>query len=659
MEENTPNQWKSLYDELFRKHELLLTEARDLMKSHLLLKNFLNNTPDSVYFKDLESRFILISEAMAKHFGSPSSDSLKGKSDFDIFGKDHSSQAFRDEQEIIKTGKPLINYEEKEDFTDNMVSWVSTSKFPLISDEGKIIGTFGVSRDITDLKFAKENALAKERFLANMSHEIRTPLNGIMGMTRQLAKTKLDVNQREFLNIIYMSSQNLMAILNDILDLTKLHSNKLQLEEIGFSINKIIKSVIQNFEEQAESKGIELLYQVDENIAPVLLGDPVRLYQILINLVSNAIKFTNKGHVKIECEQKKIFENTCEIEIKVEDTGVGMQDTKVIFEAFEQESNKVFRKFGGSGLGLAICKELVELYKGKISVESHFGKGSVFSLVLPFKVGSENEFIEEIPSIELEQSLLAGKKVLLADDNEINQFVIQSILKDWKMNITLVNNGEEAIQKTKEESFDLILMDIKMPVINGLEATIHLRRELHNTTPIIALTANSLPVEIEKTREVGMDDFVSKPVDPTLLYSKILKLLGIDANAKAFENDRFAFKEEKSLYDLGTIKDLARGSNEFIITTIELFLDKTPPIINALRNALQIRDISEIKSQAHKLKSTANLFMMDKVIGLIDRLENFDEQKGNQNECRSIIEHVEKLVEKVKASLIHELNNFR
>ncbi|HEX5171904.1 MAG TPA: response regulator, partial [Cyclobacteriaceae bacterium] len=535
----------------------------------------------------------------------------------------------------------------------------STSKFPLISDDGKIIGTFGVSRDITDLKFAKENALAKERFLANMSHEIRTPLNGIMGMTRQLAKTKLDVTQREFLNIIYMSSQNLMAILNDILDLTKLHSNKLQLEEIGFSINKIIKSVIQNFEEQAESKGIELLYQIDENICPVLLGDPVRLYQILMNLVSNAIKFTNKGYVKIECEQKKILENTCEIEIKVEDTGVGMQDTKVIFEAFEQESNKVFRKFGGSGLGLAICKELVELYKGKISVESRFGKGSVFSLVLPFKVGSENEFIDEIPSIELEQSLLAGKKVLLADDNEINQFVIQSILKDWKMNITLVNNGEEAIQKTKEESFDLILMDIKMPVINGMEATIHLRRELHNTTPIIALTANSLPVEIEKTREVGMDDFVSKPVDPTLLYSKILKLLGIDANTKAFDNDRFAFKEEKGLYDLGTIKDLARGSNEFIITTIELFLDKTPPIINAIHKALQVNDISEIKSQAHKLKSTANLFMMDKVIGLIDRLENFDEQKGNKNECGSIIEHLEKLVEKVKASLIHELNNFR
>ena len=648
------NQWKELYHDLLKKHEALEGEIENLKQSNLLLKNFLQNTPDSVYFKDLESRFLLISEAMARHFGSSSANALKGKTDFDIFGKDHSVQAFRDEQEIIRTGKPLINYEEKEDFSDNMVSWVSTSKFPLESIEGKIIGTFGISRDITDLKFAQENASAKERFLANMSHEIRTPLNGIMGMARQLAKTKLDTTQREYLNIIYMSSQNLMAILNDILDLAKLHSNKLQLEEIGFNLNKIVKSIIHNFEEQAFSKGIELLYQIDENIEPVLVGDPVRLYQILMNLVSNAIKFTGKGYVRIDCELKRASGHTCEIEIRVEDTGVGIQDTKIIFEAFEQESNKVFRKFGGTGLGLAICKELVDLYKGKMRVESKVGKGSIFSVTLPFKIGSENEFMDEIVTTELEQTSLAGKKILLADDNEINQYVIKSILKDWKINVTLVSNGEEAINKLKKENFDLVLMDIKMPVINGLEATIYTRRELKSKIPIIALTANSLAVEVAKTKEAGMDDFVSKPIDPTILYSKILKHLGIDTTPRVLET--INSKKTEPLFDLSTIKDLARGSDEFINTTIELFLDKTPDIVAAIKKGLQNNDIQEIKSQAHKLKSTANLFQMNKVLELIDKLESLDD-RSDPNDLSSNISYLENIITEVQTSLNSELKN--
>jgi signal transduction histidine kinase len=193
-----------------------------------------------------------------------------------------------------------------------------------------------------------------------------------------------------------MSGQNLMAILNDILDLAKLHSSKLQLEEIGFNINKVVKSAIHNFDAQATEKGLQLLYQIDENTPPVLLGDPVRLYQILVNLLSNAIKFTNQGYVRLSCDIKNIINNTCEIAVRVEDTGVGIQDTNIIFEAFEQESNKVFRKFGGSGLGLAICKELVDLYRGKIDVQSTIGKGTTFTITLPFKVGNENEFTDEI-----------------------------------------------------------------------------------------------------------------------------------------------------------------------------------------------------------------------------------------------------------------------
>lgn len=659
MDPNTSHQWKALYEELLKKHEALKAESASWQRSHFLLKKFLENTLDSVYFKDLESRFILVSDAMAKHFGVSSANSMEGKSDFDFFGKDHAAQAFSDEQAIIKTGTPLLDYEEKEDFSSNEVSWVSTSKFPLISDEGKIIGTFGISRNITELKFAQQSALAKERFLANMSHEIRTPLNGIMGMTRQLAKTNLETAQQEYLNIIYMSSQNLMVILNDILDLAKLHSQKLRLEEIGFNLTKIIKSVIRNFEDEGLKKGIELLYQIDENIEPVLIGDPVRLYQIIMNLVSNAVKFTDTGYVRVDCELKSIAGKDCEIEFRVEDTGVGIKDTEIIFEVFEQESKTVFRKFGGSGLGLAICKELVDLYKGQIKVDSKIGQGSIFTVTLPFTIGKDIELTEDIPTTELEQSSLAGKKVLLAEDNEINQYVIESILKDWKMIISMVHNGEEAIHKMASEKFDIVLMDIKMPVINGLEATTYIRKELHNEIPIIALTANSLSVEIDKTKAAGMSDFVSKPIDPTLLYSKMLHHLGIVTNTKkSVEQEMIKRDQEDSLYDLSTIKELARGSEDFISTTITLFLEKTPPILDAIKHALDENDIDQIKSQAHKLKSTANLFKMTKVIEVVDKLENVSQGESTTSLAPDVL-YLQDLMSQANILLDRELNSYR
>lgn len=352
---------------------------------------------------------------------------------------------------------------------------------------------------------------------------------------------------------------------------------------------------------------------------------------------------------------KNTVNNTCEIAVKVEDTGVGIQDAKIIFEAFEQESNKVFRKFGGSGLGLAICKELVDLYKGKIDVQSTIGKGTTFTLVLPFKIGNENEFTDEIVHNELEQSTLAGKKILVADDNEINQYVLESILKDWKMNVTLVTNGEEAIQKIKQENFDLILMDIKMPVINGLEAATYLRKQMQSQIPIIALTANSLPVEIEKTKEAGMDDFVLKPIDATTLYRKLLKYLGVDA---MIHGDSAHSTATEVQYDLTTILELARGSNDFAATTIELFLEKTPPIMEAITKALSETNVQEIRNLAHKLKSTANLFRMEKVVQTVNALEAFKEENGSRD-LHDNISHLAKLLEQAYALLRDELKNYR
>jgi PAS domain S-box-containing protein len=604
--------WKKLGKKLERQLRKLEKKASEDKALAFLFRQFLAQVPDTVYFKDLSSRFITVSDSMRKHFNVPDTTSMLGKTDFDYFGKEHASQALRDEQTILKTGKPLLNFEEKEGFSDNTVSWISTSKFPLVSDAGDTIGTFGLSRDITDLKIAQENAIAKERFLANMSHEIRTPLNGIVGVLRMLAQTRLDVNQREYLNILHMSSQNLMVILNDILDLTKLHSQKMQLENIGFHFGKTVKSAVRSYEAQAKEKGIQLTTQIDENISPVLIGDPVRLYQILNNLVSNAIKFTPKGEVTVECHKIRQKGEHCTIEIKVKDTGIGIRNTKIIFEIFEQENNKIFRKFGGTGLGLAICKELVDLYRGTIKVKSKLNQGTVFTVTLPFRKGSEQDYSDDISIADIDTSVLAGKKFLLAEDNEINQYVIGSILKEWDIDLTMVSQGEQVIDAVRRNNFDLILMDLKMPGMNGLEATRHLRKKMGITIPIVALTANSLPVEIDGVLGAGMNDFVTKPVNPTELYSKLLNLLHPSEETAT---------SPATTYDFTTFYDLARGNNEFILTTLTMFLEKMPALTSQLSAASEKKLVSEVAELAHKMKSSAALFRFEPMLTLLVELE--------------------------------------
>ncbi len=380
---------------------------------------------------------------------------------------------------------------------------------------------------------AKASEKAKQQFLANMSHEIRTPMNAIKGMTDILLRRTPQSEQLSYLNAIKESSNSLLVIINDILDISKIEAGKIDLEEIPFSLKEVVDNVnmIMNF--KVEEKGLLLKMDMKEGIADKVIGDPTRLHQILLNLTGNAIKFTEKGMVTIQLKTEEFDDGKMMANFCVSDTGVGIgkDHLEKIFETFEQAYSDTMRKFGGTGLGLSISKKLVEIQGGKIWAESKKGKGSQFYFTIPFKVDTQQESTipeEQTSNDENIAAQLKGIKVLLVEDNQFNAIVAQEELEDAieEVEVEIAENGVIAIEKVAHGDYDIILMDVQMPVMNGYEAT-HAIRNLSNgkaNTPIIAMTANVMKEEIERCYEAGMDDFIGKPFDTEELLKKIYLL---------------------------------------------------------------------------------------------------------------------------------------
>jgi PAS domain S-box-containing protein len=361
----------------------------------------IENLPDHLYFKDAESRFLLVSRSLSEKFGVDDPSEVIGKTDFDFFNRAHAQDAFADEQELLQTGAPVIGKEEKEVYPDGRAKWVSTTKLCLRDRNGKAIGTFGMSRDITANKeaeaamseakrAAEEASQAKSDFLANMSHEIRTPMNGVIGMTELLLNTELTPEQREYLELVLSSADCLMDLLNDILDFSKIEAGKLELEEHPFDLRESIGDMLQTLAARAAQKGLELAFQIPPEVPDVLVGDVARLRQVLMNLVGNAIKFTHKGEVVVRTAAVEQRDGCCELQFSVQDTGIGIPREKheMVFDLFSQADSSTTRRFGGTGLGLAISRKLVEQMSGRIWIESEVGKGSTFCFTARLQVGA-------------------------------------------------------------------------------------------------------------------------------------------------------------------------------------------------------------------------------------------------------------------------------
>jgi signal transduction histidine kinase/CheY-like chemotaxis protein len=366
---------------------------------------------------------------------------------------------------------------------------------------------------------------SKQQFLANMSHEIRTPMNAILGFTKILLKTNIAPKQKEYLDAIKTSSDGLIVLINDILDLAKVDAGKMTFEQRPFKLESSISSMIQVFDLKIKEKNLELIKEFDTTIPEVVMGDKVRLHQIILNLLGNALKFTTKGKITVSVSLLSEDEEKVDLKFAITDTGIGIAEDELeyIFENFQQATNSSSRIFGGTGLGLGISKQLIEKQGGTISVTSKINEGTTFSFTLSFKKTS-TEIKTETMDLELDKENRVVK-VLVVEDIKLNQLLMKIILDDFNFKYEIAENGKIAIEKLETESYDIILMDLQMPEMNGFEATEHIRKTMNSTIPIIALTADVTTVDVEKCIAAGMNDYISKPLDEKILHTKIIELV--------------------------------------------------------------------------------------------------------------------------------------
>jgi len=502
-------------------------------------------------------------------------------------------------------------------------------------DRGNVLGVVIVARDITNQKriatelteaivFAEmateiaevaknkaesstliaENAVkAKQQFLSNMSHEIRTPMNAIIGFTKVLLKTELNPKQKEYLTAIKLSGDALIVLINDILDLAKVDAGKMTFEQVPFKMSVSISAMIHLFETKIWEKNLLLIKEYDERIPEVLLGDPVRLHQIILNLVSNAVKFTSKGSITVSVRLQSEDDEKVSIEFSVKDTGIGISESKMtsIFDNFQQATSGTSRLYGGTGLGLAIVKQLVEPQGGTISVSSKLEEGSVFSFVLSFQKTTADAEIEVV-STELDDEN-NNIRVLVVEDIPLNQLLMKTLLDDFGFERDMAENGKIAIEKLKSKEFDIVLMDLQMPEMNGFEATDFIRNRMHSDIPIIALTADVTTVDLAKCKAVGMNDYIAKPVDERILYSKIIALVKKTTPIIAIKEDSAELIEIKKIkcINLEYLNTRTKSNPQLMMEMITLYLEQTPPLINAMKNALQTKDWDSLHASVHKM----------------------------------------------------------
>ena len=507
-----------------------------LKESQAWLESILDNSTSLIYIKDLLGRYVMVNRRFREVL-EVQEQAVIGHTDVNFSSPDAAAHYRMLDEQVVRTGRSL----EIEEVIPTSAGdvYLLSIKFPLLDGNGRLIGIGGIATEITErvqyqhqlIAATREAQSAKsmqELFLANMSHEIRTPMNGIQGMTDLLLDTPLSDQQKEFARIIKRSVNNLLVVVNDVLDFSKIKAGKLAIEKIEFRVKDVVENARAIFAHRIVKKGLELLIDIDEEIPDTLKGDPYRLNQVLVNLIGNAIKFTHEGWIKVKVKAQERTSAHVILLFSIADSGIGIPEESIpyIFDHFSQAGLDVSRRYGGTGLGLAICQQLLQLQGGEIAVESRENQGSVFTFRLTY--GYNKQAQKDAPDTGVLSDLMAlsGRRFLVVEDNEVNQQLMDHVLKKAGGHVTIAGNGEEAVSYLRRgEIYDLVIMDLQMPVMDGYAATRYIRQELQLPVPIVAMTATALVDEQLRCLEAGMNDYMTKPFEFGELYKRVSALI--------------------------------------------------------------------------------------------------------------------------------------
>lgn len=565
-------------------------------------------------------------------------DELLGKSAAQLLMADNDKSVIARKNQSRKRGKSDM-YTVQVVNKQGETRWWMISGAPRYNDNGELIGSVEIHLDITDQKKlerelqiaklkAEESSKAKESFLAIMSHEIRTPLNAIVGISN-LLKINPESRNNENIDILSFSAKNLLSLISDILDLSKINSGMIKFVENNFNFRDLLSGTCEMFRPSCEEKKINLLCTIDNSVPEYLSGDELRLTQIINNLLSNAVKFTEKGSVALISYAEKLSEEKTRVYIIVKDSGIGITNDKLdtIFNAFEQADDSIERTFGGTGLGLNITRKLIELQSGSITVDSHPGKGSTFTVELDFKT----ETLSSLPAPEkvVDHNLKNNKNihVLVVEDNLVNQKVLASYLKLWGFTFDIANHGKEALELLSHNTYSIALIDLFMPVMDGFKTISAIKTDLAiNNMPLIALTASAEVTLMDKAITTGADKCVTKPFNPNQLYKNITQLLNVSSFKKPVLH-KITLNDFQHI-NLRRITDASLDSNDFIKEMLTIFLNEIPLTILKAESALKENNYKVFTSLIHKMKNSLLMIGMDEIKVDLDYLE---EKTGKKN----------------------------
>lgn len=624
--------------------ESALTQAQlSLQKSEIKYRSIIQNMELGLLEVDTNGNILRVYDRFNKMLGYEG-DELVGKNANSTLLVEGYEKVLKQEDSKRLKGETGV-YEVKLLKKDGKEIWVLISGAPFYSVKGDVIGSIGVHYDITDrkelqdqLEIANLKAIkaqqAEKAFLANMSHEIRTPLNAIIGMSHLLLDTKLDSEQKDYLEVLSSSTHILKSLISDILDISKIDAGSLDVQKKAFDLKKLCEKLIAIFKVQNESKDVQYILDFDENIASALISDRQLINQILLNLLSNATKFTNTGTIKLEIKElQKENDQFVTLQFAVIDTGIGIseEDCRLIFEEFKQANSQIREKYGGTGLGLTISNQLVKILGGKLQVVSSQNIGSTFSFNLKIQI-SESPLVQIAETRQFIAHNNSEYQILIVDDNAMNVKYISSLLKKWKLEFDICENGKEAFEMSMKKAYDLIFMDLQMPIMDGFEATQLIRSEssLNQNSPIVALTASTFLSKKRLALKAGMSDFLSKPFTPDQLSAVIDRYLTSIPDSSE-NQEKFSFSDK---IDRNYLQNAYEQDLEYALDMFQTFLDIIDDEMLLIKDTLKHKKQLEIKKSLHRIKPTFKMVGLSPLFNDIESVE----KKLSQSESINLSE---------------------